>query len=90
MTTRPRSSRRRPSRIFASPTHSVPAQEDHFRGEQISDYIAAIAAELQKLALSGRLTILAYLLDMARLEAENTARALRLTTPGADDSRKEG
>jgi hypothetical protein len=78
MTMRPRSSRRGAGRSFETKQPARESGGDGRRGEQISDYIASIAAELQQLALANRMPILAYLLDMARLEAETTARGLRL------------
>lgn len=35
-----------------------------------ADYIGTMTAELSKIALANRLEMLAYLLDMARMEAE--------------------
>lgn len=45
--------------------------------EQAADYIAMITAELHRIAVTQKLSVIAYLLDMARLEAETTARAMR-------------
>jgi hypothetical protein len=45
--------------------------------EHAADYIASMAAELQKVAVTHDLPIIAYLLDMAKVEADTTARSLR-------------
>jgi hypothetical protein len=45
--------------------------------EHAADYIGAMAAELQRVAAAHDLPIIAYLLDMARVEADTTARGLR-------------
>jgi hypothetical protein len=45
--------------------------------EHAADYIAAMALELHKVAAHHDLPIIAYLLDMARLEADTTARSIR-------------
>ena len=45
--------------------------------EHAADYIGAMAAELQRVAAIHDLPIIAYLLDMARVEADTTARSLR-------------
>jgi hypothetical protein len=50
--------------------------------EHAADYIGAMAAELQRVAAIHDLPIIAYLLDMARVEADTTARSLR-SGPGA-------
>lgn len=47
-------------------------------------YIAELCAELRHLARKPRLRTIDYLLDMARLEAERTAKALRADA-GAPD-----
>jgi hypothetical protein len=41
-----------------------------------ASYLASMSAELSKIARRHRFDVLGYLLDMARLEAENTGRAL--------------
>jgi hypothetical protein len=41
-----------------------------------ADYVAELSAELARLARSHGLDTLGYILDMARLEAENTRRHL--------------
>ncbi|MBF9234058.1 hypothetical protein I2H38_11770 [Microvirga sp. BT350] len=42
---------------------------------EVAQYIAEFTAELSYLARKGRLDLLAYLLDMARLEAIRTVQA---------------
>ena len=44
--------------------------------ESTAAYIADIATELASLARGSKLEVLAYLLDIAQLEAANTARRL--------------
>jgi hypothetical protein len=56
----------------ASPLRPGLANQEH-----AADYIAAMAAELQRVAVTHDLPIIAYLLDMARVEADTTARGLR-------------
>jgi hypothetical protein len=51
--------------------------------EHAADYIAAMTLELHKVAAHHDLPIIAYLLDMARLEADTTARSIR-SGAGAD------
>ncbi|MFC3693615.1 hypothetical protein [Chenggangzhangella methanolivorans] len=43
-------------------------------GEHVADYIAGMSRDLSALARRNRLTTLAYLLEMAGLEAETIAR----------------
>ncbi|MFG1424731.1 hypothetical protein [Roseixanthobacter glucoisosaccharinicivorans] len=38
--------------------------------QSLADYVASLTGELQRLALAKRLEVLAFLLEMARLEAE--------------------
>jgi glutamate synthase domain-containing protein 2 len=42
---------------------------------QVAAYVAALASELRELARRHRLATLAYLMDIARLEAEAAARS---------------
>lgn len=61
------------------PSPSTRAHEALFEAEraasrQIADYIAEVAVELQEMAEGARLTLLAQLLAMARLEADIQAR----------------
>jgi len=44
---------------------------------EVALYIAELAAELTKMARSHRLDALGFILDMARLEAENAAKPLQ-------------
>ena len=50
--------------------------------EQAAEYIAVMTAELHKLAMAHDLLIIGYLLDMARVEADTTARSLRSGSAG--------
>ena len=45
--------------------------------EAVAAYVAAMSADLSAIARRHHLDTLGYLLDMARLEAENTAQAER-------------
>lgn len=45
--------------------------------EAVAVYVAALSADLSVIARRHNLDTLGYLLDMARLEAENTAQAER-------------
>jgi hypothetical protein len=47
-------------------------------GERIAaaDYVAALSADLAEIARSNGLDTLGFILDMARLEAENAIRAV--------------
>lgn len=45
------------------------------RREEVADYVASMSDDLSRLSRRSGLTVLAYLLDMARLEAEAAARA---------------
>ena len=58
--------------VFKERTDPVPA----IRPESAAAYIADITTELAGLARGSRLEILAYLLDIAQLEAANTSRRL--------------
>lgn len=44
------------------------------RREEVADYVASMSDDLSRLSRRSGLTVLAYLLDMARLEAESAAR----------------
>ena len=44
--------------------------------QSVAEYIADLAAELARLARSRDLELIAYLLEMARMEAANTSRRL--------------
>ena len=48
-----------------------------------ADYLAAMAADLAMLARRNGLEALGYLLDMARLEAENATRKTGIKQPGS-------
>lgn len=54
--------------------HSEPSNED-----KVAMYIAELAGELSAMASEKRLSILAYILDMARREAEVHAAAVPRT-----------
>ena len=53
------------------------------KGEDIAAYVASLAGDLRELARRNGLTTLAYLLDMARLEAEAEIRAAREAQEGS-------
>lgn len=66
---------------------SGPALDEFARGlepDEAADYIAAMMVELRKLARAHTLEVLAYLLDMARLEADTTARSIRAAATQED------
>jgi hypothetical protein len=46
------------------------------RQKSVSDYVAELCAELIVMAESANLPMLAYLLDMARIEAEATSKRI--------------
>ncbi len=68
---------------LADPTWSTSASEaadcrsPTIRQESAATYIADIATELAALARGAKLDILAYLLDIAQLEAASNARRLK-------------
>jgi hypothetical protein len=53
---------------------SRPALQDNRTPAATADYVAAMSADLAVLARRSGLDTLGYLLDMARLEAENVLR----------------
>lgn len=55
---------------------SAPARP-HVRREELAAYLAKLAGEMVDLARAADLHLLAYLADMARLEAEQQARLMR-------------
>ena len=54
--------------------HKVGASPDDAERRDAAEYVAAMCRDLGALASRSRLATLAYLLDMARLEAETAAR----------------
>jgi hypothetical protein len=77
----PGMSRLRPRGDASPPSHST---IESIEPDAVADYIAAIAAELHKLARENGLDVVAYLLDMACLEAGTTARTIRTAPPEGD------
>jgi hypothetical protein len=69
----------RPRNVLGVPVDRArePQGERPFSADEAADYIAAFAGELHRMALCHGLVVIAYLLDMARLEADTTARSLR-------------
>ena len=61
---------RRPASSTLSRRHSAARATRSIGRLDVADYISAIAGDLQALAHSADLPTLAYLLDMARVEAE--------------------
>ncbi len=65
------SSRRRP----LAPLRPAPARSERERAEaEIAGYIAQMTGEMMAMAAKARLDLLAYLLSIARTEAEVVAR----------------
>lgn len=54
--------------------HAQRDEPDESARAATAEYIAAMTAELTKMALARHLEMLAYLLDMARIEAESAGR----------------
>ncbi len=50
---------------------------------EVANYVASLAADLSEMSRRQGLSTLAYLLDMARLEAEGAARAAPADSPSA-------
>lgn len=63
--------------MSARPVLPQPAPSGSPSDADICAYIAELCAELRHLARKPRLRTIDYLLDMARLEAERTAKELR-------------
>lgn len=58
------------------PPPHVPDADGSVRVHDVAEYIADLATQLARLARSNNLELLAYLLEMARLEAATAARRL--------------
>ena len=56
----------------------------------VARYVAGITVQLETMARSARLDLLAYFLGMARLESETLARAAESPEPGARDNAAKG
>ena len=56
------------------PGKSVPSEPEEGDKAATAAYVASLTADLAALARSRKLDTLGYLLDMARLEAESSAR----------------
>ena len=56
------------------PGKSVPSEPEEGDKAATAAYVASLSADLAALARSRKLDTLGYLLDMARLEAESSAR----------------
>lgn len=68
----------RQSQLLVDPVQTA-LQADDGR-TATAEYIVALSAELTRPAVRHRLDMLAYLLDMVRLEAEATVEVLRRST----------
>jgi hypothetical protein len=56
---------------------------------QAASYAAALTAELAKLVRRHHLDVLGYLLDMARLEAEEIVQQAERSSDGSNEGRQE-
>lgn len=65
-----------------------PPNADAATPDQIASYIAELAEELAGLAERSELTMLAYFLNLARVEAEFRARELAAPEPVAPHARR--
>ena len=72
-------SQRRPASGRGTPAKNVPVRE-----ADTASYIADLVDELAALARASKLDLLAYLLDIARLEADATAQAAGAGRPASD------
>lgn len=74
----------RPRKVLGAPFDRAgePQGDQPFSAEEAADYIAAFAGELHRMALCHGLVVVAYLLDMARLEADTTGVRSEPTRPG--------
>ncbi|RYB04966.1 hypothetical protein [Lichenibacterium ramalinae] len=61
----------------ARPPVTPPSASGPPTDEQLCDYIADMCGELRHLARRPQFRTISYLLDMARVEAERMAKALR-------------
>jgi hypothetical protein len=61
------------------------AGEQHARPPEAALYIASIAVELARIAKHHHLDMLAYLLEMARMEAEQVSRSWPNQSNGGPD-----
>jgi hypothetical protein len=50
------------------------SSDDPPQAEEVADYVASLARGLKEMADSQQLSVLGYLLDLVRLEAEERAR----------------
>lgn len=62
----------------------VPSSQGGPAAQEVAAYVESLAAELARLARSHNLTTLAYLLDMARMEARNVVLSQSPNDGGID------
>lgn len=62
----------------------VPFSQGGPAAQEVAAYVESLAAELARLARSHNLTTLAYLLDMARMEARNVVLSQSPNDGGVD------
>jgi hypothetical protein len=68
------SNRKKPDLLPNPEPENIPTAMKDLSATETSQYIAAFSAELSHMARQAKLDLLAYLLDMARLEASRTTK----------------